>query len=92
MTISLRSNLPVVPESPGSPPIVTVSEFKLRCLALLKRLGPEGVVLTRRGEPVAQVIPYPSSPAALIGCMRGKLTIRGDILSTGISWESDDQS
>ena len=79
-------------DSPAVPPTVTVSEFKLRCLALLKPLGPEGVVLTRRGKPVARVIPYPSSPASLIGCMRGKLTIRGDILSTGIPWKSDDQS
>ncbi len=82
----------MIHDSPAAPPTVTVSEFKLRCLELLKRLGPEGVVLTRRGEPVAQVIPYPSSPASLIGCMRGKLTIRGDVLSTGIAWESDDQS
>lgn len=81
----------MIHDTPTAPPTVTVSEFKAHCLALLKRLGSEGVVLTRRGRPIAHVIPYPSSPASLIGCMRGKMTVRGDLLSTGIAWESDDQ-
>ncbi len=56
---------------------------------MLKELGPEGLIVTRRGEPVAMVVPYPVGPASLIGCMRDELEIRGDILSTGIRWESD---
>ncbi len=70
-------------------PTIPVSEFKSRCLAMLKELGPEGLIVTRRGEPVAMVVPYPVGPASLIGGMRDELEIRGDILSTGIRWESD---
>ena len=77
------------PSSHLGPPTVPVSEFKSQCLAMLKELDREGLIVTQRGEPVALVIPYPAAPASLIGCMRGELEIRGDLLSTGIRWESD---
>jgi len=44
------------------------------------------------GKPIARVIPYSQQPADLIGCLRSKIKIQGDILSTGISWDADDQS
>lgn len=56
---------------------------------MFKQIGPEGIIVTRRGEPVALVVPYPTRSASLIGCMRDQLEIKGDILSTGIEWESD---
>ena len=43
----------------------------------------------KHGRPVARVIPCPQPPAALIGSLRGQLTVRGDVHSTGLAWEAD---
>ena len=63
------------------------AEFKQKCLALMDRVDPEGVVITKHGRAVAKLIPMGGEPAALIGSMRGKIRIKGEILSTGIHWD-----
>jgi prevent-host-death family protein len=68
---------------------ISASRFKEQCLSLLDDLGAEGIVITKRGKPVAKVIPIASGCAALIGSMKGKLTIKGDLLSTGLSWNAE---
>jgi len=45
-------------------------------------------VITKRGKPVAKLIPIGSDSAQLIGSLSGKVTIRGDILSTGVTWNA----
>lgn len=39
---------------------VTATEFKVKCLWILDHLGPGGVVITKRGRPVARVMPVRS--------------------------------
>ena len=68
------------------------AKFKEQCLALLDRLDAEGVVITKRGKPVARVVPYDTEFADLIGSLRGKVEIRGDIMSTGLRWHADAES
>jgi len=63
---------------------VSVSTFKATCLALLqkvKRTG-EPILITRRGEPIAQVVPPPppKRPEDWLGCMKGTVVILGDIV------------
>jgi prevent-host-death family protein len=65
---------------------IAAAKFKEQCLALLDRVGPEGLVITKHGKPVAKLVPIESDSKELIGALRGKLTIRGDILSTGVRW------
>lgn len=65
------------------------SQFKEKCLALLDRLEPDGIVVTKRGKPVARVIPIRADCADLIGSMKGKIKIQGDIFSTGIKWNAE---
>jgi prevent-host-death family protein len=67
---------------------MNASTFKQQCLALLDNLNPEGIVITMHGRPVARVIPASSDCSELIGSMKGKIRIRGKILSTGIRWDS----
>ena len=76
---------------PGGVQRINASKFKEQCLSLLDDLSAEGLVITKRGKPVAKVIPIGSSCAELIGSMKGKLRIKGDILSTGIEWEAEAQ-
>jgi antitoxin (DNA-binding transcriptional repressor) of toxin-antitoxin stability system len=68
---------------------INASKFKEQCLSLLDDLGAEGIVITKRGKPVAKVIPIGSGCAALIGSMKGRLNIKGDIMSTGMRWNAE---
>lgn len=49
--------------------------------AILDRLGPEGIVITKHGKPVAKLIPIQTESAALIGNLAGKIRVRGDLLT-----------
>lgn len=70
---------------------IGAAKFKQQCLAMLDRLAPEGVVITKHGRPVAVVTPYPRSCADLIGSLRDKVSVSGDLMSTGTRWDADGQ-
>lgn len=75
-----------------APRTMGAAQFKEQCLALLDRLGPEGLVVTKRGTPVARVLPYHREHSGLIGILRGKIRVRGDIMTTGVRWNADAES
>ena len=68
---------------------IAAAKFKEQCLALLEEVGLEGIVITKRGKPVAKLIPLTADSASLIGSLRGKLKIKGDIMSTGVRWRAE---
>ena len=68
---------------------LAASKFKEQCLSLLDNLDPEGVIITKRGKPVARLIPISTDCAGLIGSMKGRIKIKGDILSTGVRWNAE---
>jgi prevent-host-death family protein len=68
---------------------ISVSKFKEQCLSLLDHLDPEGILVTKHGKPLARVIPADSDAAALIGSMKGKIKVKGDVFSTGIQWNAE---
>lgn len=65
------------------------AKFKEQCLAILDDVDEDGIVITKRGKPVAKLIPIRSESAELIGALKGKLEIKGDILSTALSWHAE---
>jgi len=71
---------------------ISASKFKEQCLSLLDDLSAEGIVITKRGKPVAKVTPIGSGCAGLIGSMKGKLKIKGNLLSTGVRWDAEGSS
>jgi len=46
---------------------IAAAKFKEQCLALIDRVDKDGLVLTKRGKPVAKLIPISSDSASLIG-------------------------
>jgi antitoxin (DNA-binding transcriptional repressor) of toxin-antitoxin stability system len=72
--------------------IVTVTEFKARCLAMLDDIGQNGgtITITKRGKPLAKVGPTRrekwKSPR---GSWAGKLSIPDEVLMADMSelWE-----
>jgi prevent-host-death family protein len=68
---------------------IAAAKFKEHCLSLLDAVDPDGIVITKRGKPVAKLIPFASDSASLIGSLTGKLEIKGGILSTGLDWNAE---
>ena len=68
---------------------LNASKFKEQSLSLLDHLDPDGIVITKHGKPVARLIPIESGCADLIGSMKGKVKVTGDIFSTGIKWDAE---
>ncbi len=69
---------------------IPAAKFKEQCLAILDRLDPEGIVVTKHGTPVATVRPIDRSSAGLLGSLKGKIKVHGDILTTGLKWDARD--
>ena len=58
-------------------------------MALLDRVGPDGIIITKHGKPVAKLVPVHTDNAKMIGSFKGKLKIKGNILSTGVKWDAE---
>ena len=71
---------------------IGAAKFKEQCLALLDQLDAEGWVVTKHGKPVARVLPYERRSAPLIGSLRDKIDVRGDLLSTGVRFNASAES
>jgi prevent-host-death family protein len=68
---------------------IAAADFKARCLALLDEVDADGIIITKHGKPVAKLVPIRNSSRELIGCLKGKLKIEGDVLSTGVRWNAE---
>ena len=69
---------------------ISASEFKAKCLKILDELDAEGVIIEKRGKPIARLVPVgPTDNSKLIGSMHGMIKIKGDLMSTGIKWDAE---
>jgi prevent-host-death family protein len=71
------------------PKEIGAAKFKAGCLKILDELGPEGVVITKNGKPVARLTPIKGKQSKWIGALKDKLVIKGDIFSTGLKWDAE---
>ena len=71
---------------------IGAAKFKEQCLALLDWLDADGLVVTKHGKPVARVLPYERRFAPLIGSLRDKIRVRGDLQTTDTRWDADAES
>jgi prevent-host-death family protein len=70
---------------------VPAGEFKAKCLKLLDEVAEKRhtLVITKRGKPVAEVIPIPTKRQDIVGSMKGSVTILGDIISPlDVEWDA----
>ena len=68
---------------------IPAAKFKEQCLALLDDVDSDGIIITKHGKPVAKLIPVDTEPAALIGSLKHKIKVHGDILSAGVKWDAE---
>jgi prevent-host-death family protein len=68
-------------------------EFKARCLTVMEevRKNREPVLITKRGKPVAKLVPADKTRQELIGRLEGIVSINGDIespIEPADAWDS----
>ena len=59
---------------------IAAGEFKAKCLQIMDDVasGREPVLITKRGKPVARLVPI-DPVNSILGCMAGRMEIVGDI-------------
>ena len=69
--------------------IIPASKFKAQCLAIMDEVQAKGqaVVITKRGKPVAKLVPVEKEKDDIFGFFKGKVEILGDIVSPAFTPE-----
>jgi prevent-host-death family protein len=73
---------------------IPATEFKAKCLELMNRVAErhETYVITKRGKPVARLVPIDHKPGDnIFGWLRARGSIEGDIVSPALprkAWET----
>jgi len=62
--------------------VIGAGKFKAQCLALIDRVDEtrERIIITKRGKPMAMLIPAGIPRKKLFGFMKGTVKINGDII------------
>jgi prevent-host-death family protein len=71
--------------------MIKASEFKAKCLAVIDEVERtrQPIVITKRGKPVAELVPHKPQGRNLLGIFKGKMEIVGDIISPiDVEWEA----
>ncbi len=71
---------------------IPAGEFKAKCLRLMDDVKNKHIVIliTKRGKPVAKLVPIEEDQVDLFGCMKGTVKICGDIISPiDAEWEAN---
>ena len=75
---------------------VAAAEFKANCLRLIDEVAQQRrpIIITKRGKPVAKLVPAETNAIDLFGRMAGTIKICGDIISPieDAGWTGDDES
>lgn len=73
---------------------LSAGEFKTHCLKLmdLAQTKRETVIITKRGVPVAKLVPYDEEPIQIFGFMAGSLEVREDIINPiDEKWDAENE-
>jgi prevent-host-death family protein len=75
---------------------VAAAEFKANCLRLMDEVARQRrpIIITKRGKPVAKLVPAETKAIDLFGRMAGTIKICGDIISPieDAGWTGDDEN
>jgi len=83
------------PKREPAEPEIPAAEFKAKCLSLMDDVAERhrSFTVTKRGKPVARLVPIEKKPVAFVGSLRGLVT-RADALTepTGEAWDAEAES
>jgi prevent-host-death family protein len=75
---------------------IAASDFEANCLRLMDEVAQQRrpIIITRRGKPVAKLVPIETEAVELFGRMAGSVKICGDIINPieDVGWTGDDEN
>jgi prevent-host-death family protein len=75
---------------------VAAADFKANCLRLMDQVAQQRrpIIITKRGKPVAKLVPIEAEAIDLFGRMAGSIKICGDIISPieDAGWTGDEEN
>jgi prevent-host-death family protein len=68
---------------------MAAGEFKVHCLKVMDEVQSkrQAVLITKRGKPVAKLVPVEQEKDDIFGFYKGKIKINGDVVSPAFSPE-----
>jgi len=68
---------------------IPTGKFKAHCLAIMDEVQAErqAVVITKRGKPIAKLVPVEKEKDEIFGFLKGKIKVTGDIVSPALTPE-----
>lgn len=68
---------------------MAADEFKVHCLKIMDEVQSKraSVLITKRGKPVAKLVPVDQAKDDIYGFLKGKVKVRGDIVSPVLTRE-----
>ena len=68
---------------------IAAGKFKAQCLAIMDEVQAkrQAVVITKRGKPVAKLVPVEQEKDDIFGFFKGKIKVTGDIISPAFTPE-----
>jgi prevent-host-death family protein len=75
---------------------IPAANFKAECLRLLDEVAGtrRPIIVTKRGKPIAKLVPVETTPRDPFGCMKGTAKICGDIINPieDLEWTGDEEN
>ena len=70
---------------------INAGAFKTHCLSLLDEVQQQrkSIVITKRGKPVARLVPVDTERPVVFGRLKGTGEVVGDITCTDEVWDAD---
>jgi prevent-host-death family protein len=61
---------------------VSAGDFKARCLSLMDQVNAQRgeLIITKRGKPVARLVPVEAPAKSILGCMADTAEVVGDLV------------
>ena len=68
---------------------IPAGKFKAQCLSIMDEVQAkrEAVVITKRGKPVAKLVPVEKEKDDIFGFFKGKIKVTGDVVSPAFTPE-----
>lgn len=68
---------------------IPAGKFKAQCLAIMDEVQAKhrAVIITKRGKPVAKLVPLEREKDEIFGFLKGKIKVTGDVVSPALTPE-----
>ena len=84
-----HDRMTMITRTPVKTKTIAAGEFKVHCLAIMDQVQAkrQAVIITKRGKPVAKLVPVEKEKDDIFGFLKGKGKVTGDVVSPALTPE-----